>query len=57
MTYHNTMLSNLYLFEVCSLPTLKPKSGPVSERLELFVCCVVSVCEGLLGNSLFRALH
>lgn len=24
--YHNTMLSNLYLFEVCSLPTLKPKS-------------------------------
>lgn len=26
MTYHNTKLSNLCLFEVCSLPALKPKS-------------------------------
>lgn len=26
MSYHNSMLSNLYLFEVCSLPTVKPKS-------------------------------
>lgn len=26
MSYHNTLLSNVYLFEVCSLPALKPKS-------------------------------
>lgn len=57
MTYHNTMLSDLYLLRSILCQLWSPNHsfwGPLSERLELFVCCVVSVSEGLLGNSLLR---